>query len=200
MNDPGHHLCPIKLEPVLMEPYHLPVNNFPVLVLLCPHAYISSLTFPAITSPFLVIYGDSSGIRTIINSRLNWRVSCKWTDTLRFLCFSTSQCIFFLLLIPNWKQPTARCPEELSFDSKRPPCTCYMGHKQHAGVTSKWCEHGIAQESKLGQIKCHRVMVANKFDSIRHIFIASLLRAGPCANEDTQTGKKTSQTPELRVR
>lgn len=55
-----------------------------------------------------------------------------------------------------------------------------IGHKQHTEVKSKWHEQEISLDFKLGQIKFHHIMVANKFNSI-NIFIICLLHTGHCA-------------------
>ena len=56
-----------------------------------------------------------------------------------------------------------------------------IGHKQHIEVKSKWHEQEIPLDFKLGQIKFHHIMGANKFSSIKHIFIACLLHVWYCA-------------------
>lgn len=83
---------------------------------------------------------------------------------------------------------------------KDPLAHVSIGHKQNTEVKSKWHEQEISLDFKLGQIKFHRVIVANKFTSIKHIFIACLLRAWCCARgKDIKISQKQSQTLEFTV-
>lgn len=62
----------------------------------------------------------------------------------------------------------------------------HVSHKQHTEVKSKWHEQEISLDFKLGQIKFHHVMAANKFNSIKHIFITCPLCAWHWVRERTQ--------------
>lgn len=53
-----------------------------------------------------------------------------------------------------------------------------VSHKQNSEVKSKWNEQEISLDFKLRQIKFHRGMLTNKFNSIKQILIVCLAHAG----------------------
>ena len=60
---------------------------------------------------------------------------------------------------------------------KEPLAHVSVSHKQHSEVKSKWHEQEISLDFKLRQIKFHRGVLTNKFNSIKQILIVCLAHA-----------------------
>lgn len=119
-------------------------------------------------------------------------ITVSWKDKLKFLCFLTSQYIFPYnsYIIENSKQLTII--KNFYVIVKDPLSHVSIGHKQHTEVKSKWHEQEISLDFKFGQIKFHYIVVANKFKSIKHIFIICLLCAWHCTKKNYTKISKNS--------